>query len=151
MDFQEFITIAREIGCVRYPDMEKRHNRYSYYGCIGSSPEQTAWNNRHPEKAFFEESWRTGGEQGGSCWDDGTEDHHCPINGDIEPPMTDLDELLLKVAPNISFLVYRNLENKLLERDERCENEYYGNYTNYGIKRINIKKLYDYLVEHGVF
>ena len=150
MDFKEFFEIAKTFG-LDYPSMVapgKMGTRGFKYPTRG---EEQAWREEHSELAFFEESWRTGGEQGGSCWDDGTEDHHCPINGDIEPPMTDLDELLLKVAPNISFLVYRNLENKLLERDERCENEYYGNYTNYGIKRINIKKLYDYLVEHGVF
>ena len=148
MEFTEFFAIAKEFG-VTYPSMvapsrEKKGFKYPTRG------EEQAWREANPDLAFFEESWRIGGEQGGSCWDDGTEDHHCPITASPEPPMSDLDELLLKVAPNISFLVYRNLENKLLQRDERRESEYYGNWTEYGIKRINIKKLYDYLVEHGV-
>ena len=146
MNFDEFFEIAEGLG-LSYPDAPTTR---TYGGSYADEREkEKKWRKQNPHLAFLEVSWRYGGVSGGSCWDDG-KDHHYSMTGDPEPSFEDLDKLLLKVAPNISFLVYRNLENKLVERDERSENEYYGNYTEYGIKRINIGKLYTYLVEHHV-
>ena len=145
MDFKEFFDIARKVGGVEYPKEAYKGNRWGM-----TKAEVRAWENTHMSEAFFGETWTTGGMGGGSCWDDGTEDHHHAISGSIEPPLADLDALLLRVAPNISFLLYRNLENTLLRRGEYSENEYYGNYTEYAFKRIVLLELFDFLREHDV-
>ena len=37
--------------------------------------------------------------------------------------------------------------NSLVEHDSKTEYEYYGNQTNYALKRIDVEKLYNYMKE----
>ena len=139
MEYLDFFEIAKEVGSIEYPEPPGR--RYNY----GQDWQKKAKELMTPENAMFKETWRTGGMGGGSCWDDGEHDNHYALEGEAEPALADLDALLLKVCPNLSFLVYKNLENTLLERSTSSESEYYGNHTTYGHKFIMLKKLYDYL------
>jgi hypothetical protein len=90
--------------------------------------------------------WRTGGQSGGSCWDDGKDDPHYPVTGEKEPEFEQLDKLLAELCPGITFLQYKTLAADTMKYDERTENEYYGNYTNYGIKTIRLGDLYEKLL-----
>jgi hypothetical protein len=103
------------------------------------------------EDGFYCE-WRCGGVSGGSCWDTGEVDHHHPISGDQESEDVEkyLEEVLGELCPNLTFLQYKRLTRDLYERGERTDSEYYGNYTEYAFKWVELKKLYDRLVEMNV-
>lgn len=91
--------------------------------------------------------WTKGGEGGGSCWDDGTDDPHYPISAEKEPDFDCFDKVLLCIVPNISYLQHKVLTSAVLRIDEYTQNEYYGNYTVYGTKKVILKDLYDKLSE----
>lgn len=88
-------------------------------------------------------STMTGGTAGGNCWSDGG---HYGIDGEQED-WTSFDNLLTKFCPNISFLLYRKIVS-LFNSVDYTEREYYGNYTNYNVKYLKIKALWDILLEH---
>jgi len=91
--------------------------------------------------------WVTGGEQGGNCWDD--EFVSCGVGADIEPEFKQLDEILTAISPGITFLQYKSLMTKVVY-DTESENEYYGNYTAYGTKKISIDDVWKFLEEQGL-
>lgn len=93
--------------------------------------------------------WKTGGQGGGSCWDDGDATHYA-IDGDSEPEFDELDKVLTDVCPNITFLQYKKLCNEVVHNYEYTSNEYYGNYTNYSVKWIDVEELYNYLKKEGI-
>jgi hypothetical protein len=95
-----------------------------------------------PKKPSIYVQWRTGGYSGGSCW--GGTSERC--GGESEPPFEALDELLLKVAPKISFLQYKKIE-KLIKIHDYYEQGYYGNSYNYRRKYIVLEDLYNLLKE----
>jgi len=144
MNFADFYKLAEATGEVEYPEPNLSTRRGL------STDEYLKLKNSLsiPEKGFFEITWRTGGISGGSCWDEGDRDPHYHVSGDIEPRFTTLDAFLLKVCPNLSFIIYKKIDD-LFEIREYSEYEYYGNSTNYVSKSINIKGLYDILVEYN--
>lgn len=94
--------------------------------------------------------WSTGGIGGGSCWDDGTEPvRHYSTPGSKPEELFDLDTIIEKVKPDITLMQYKSLCNKLVEYDEYTENEYYGNSSNYAVKKCNLAKLYNEFVERN--
>ena len=91
--------------------------------------------------------WETGGVSGGSCWDHSDPQ---PYTSNKSPEeLTELDNILEKFKPDLSFIQYRKLTNELITVGDRCVNEYYGNYTNYANKQIDMEKLYNYMNERG--
>lgn len=99
-------------------------------------------------KLNLEVRWCSGGQSGGNCWDDDDSTHYYSIDGEPEEDFWELDSILERVCPAITYLQFRKLE-KLIEHDSEREDDYYGNYTNYSIKRLSIEKLWDFLVETG--
>jgi len=91
--------------------------------------------------------WMTGGAWGGNCWDDSDPSSYCP-EPDKEPELEHIDQILEKVAPTIGFIQYKTLMQKV-EYDTRTELEYYGNHTSYGIKKILIEDIWEFLQEKG--
>jgi hypothetical protein len=87
--------------------------------------------------------WCIGGMSGGNCWDDTTP---YPTSGDDEPEFLLLDKLLENVAPAITMLQYKAIK-RLIELTHNSEYEYYGNSTDYAIKTISLKSIYNNLVE----
>ena len=161
MNFDEFLALAKEVGGLQFPVSilggapsrpwgARHHNgRMSKMSKDEAELREQqwlaweAWENEHQDDLVFYESWCIGGVTGGSCWGD-TPD--TPVSGEVEPPFTGLDDLLLKVVPNLSFLLYRKLENELISRGEHDgSGDYYGNRTEYADKSIRIKDLYDFL------
>lgn len=100
---------------------------------------------------FVESRWVTGGVSGGSCWDTGDENPHYPLEGEPEPEFDAFDKIIEELAPNIGFVQYKRLCREVIERSSKQVNEYYGNHTTYGVKRFFLKKLYDELVDKGLY
>lgn len=99
-------------------------------------------------KKYFESSWVIGGFTGGNCWGD---EANISLGSEEEPKTWDLDDFLLKNCANISFLHYKNICDTLVNYTTDHDYEYYGNCTNYSIKRIYLTDLYEFLVKHGYF
>lgn len=97
---------------------------------------------------YYEVEWRTGGMGGGNCW--GGEPSYS-VDSDPVPELDLIDEFLEEICPNMSFFQYKKVMRDLVDHDSRIEYEYYGNSTNYGIKRIHYRALFDRLKEVGVF
>jgi len=90
--------------------------------------------------------WSIGGVTGGSCWGDSKLQPY--VSDDIEKEFISLDIILEELKPQISYIQYRNLYNKLtVFSDSTDGGDYYGNYTNYKTKTISLKGLFDYMSE----
>jgi hypothetical protein len=142
MNIDKFIEEVKEIGeiyCLNNPKNGWDDKFYSYCG-----------NKKiNLDKNYLYIYWRTGGEDGGSCWDDGTEDNHHPISADPEPEFKSLDKLLIKLCPNISYLQYKRIVSSVIKTGKYTQNEYYGNYTTYSYKAILLRDLFNILNEFG--
>ena len=111
------------------------------------------WKSGSKEQTFsadpmLKAEWVSGGTTGGSCWDDGDARHY---GREADPPeeLTSLDGILEAVCPMITFLEYRALTRELVKYDSRNSSGYYGNSTDYQMKIVHLRELYDYLVEKG--
>jgi len=93
--------------------------------------------------------WSTGGQSGGNCWDTDDDIRHYPESGEPEPEFEDLDNLLLEVAPQLSFLHYKKLM-RLFKINNYRDNDYYGNYTDYATKSIKIDDIWQFLIDHDL-
>jgi hypothetical protein len=89
--------------------------------------------------------WEVGGASGGNCW--GGEAHSYWNDNPEIPDFAALDNLLAEICPTITYLQFRKLE-KLIESDSYTESEYYGNYTEYSIRKLSFEKLWNFLVEN---
>lgn len=121
MNFDEFKALAIESGA-REPYVYRRDFGLCFYT-----------------------EWLCGGITGNSCW--GRDPR--PVEPDTpETSIKALDAFLLKVAPSINFLQYRNIENDILERDTYDTGcDYYGNYSEYSYLKVTVEGLYNKLVE----
>ena len=94
---------------------------------------------------FVHIKWRTGGDWGGSCWDEGDRTPN-PIDGEQEPDLNDLETIILAFDENISYVKYKQLMS-VVKYDTETNYEYYGNYTTYGTKEVVLRDLYNRMVE----
>jgi hypothetical protein len=108
------------------------------------------WVNRQRSTEPAEEieiHWCTGGQSGGSCWGG----QHYAVSGEPEPEFQELDEILEAVCPHITFLQYKRVCQEVIVFEENAQghggSDYYGNYRTYSSKTVNLRKLYDTLVE----
>jgi len=92
-----------------------------------------------------------GGASGGSCWG-GIASRYSTGREASEAEVPEFDQLLEEISPEISFLKYKNLMNSISwMTTEECDNDYYGNYTEYGYKYITCDQLFNDLVSAGIF
>jgi hypothetical protein len=99
-------------------------------------------------KGELEVRWRVDGEEGGWYDFDPEKDEMRDIYPDPEPDFEDLDKILEKLCPNITQLQAKALEKDVVEQGEHdVDFEYYGNWSRYAFKKVDLKKLYEYLVE----
>lgn len=91
------------------------------------------------------DQWVVGGQSGGSCWDEG-ESSYSSIDTEDEPDQKILDAILDDAFADLTFREYRILQKAEVMRYEReSQNEYYGNYTEYRVRTLDLRKLYDTL------
>lgn len=98
-----------------------------------------------PEKdGKIREKWSTGGMSGGSCWGDEPEYFSCD---EKEPEFLYLDSIIEYYYPKVGFIQYKRLIQELVKYSSDREYCYYGNYDDYSIKEVDLKKLYFKLQE----
>ena len=105
-------------------------------------------NDKSPRYIYSEEC--IGGKRGGSCWG-GTPSAYINADGASSARRNfdaSLDNVIEAVAPNITYIQYRQIVNSLLIQKEHTESEYYGNYSSYIVYLIDAEKLYDKLREY---
>jgi len=89
----------------------------------------------------LERTWRIGGMEGGDCWGNNPDS---PISAEIEPHENALDEIVTEVFPECTFLQYKRLlKEGIFEYSTDSRWEYYGNYTEYQKRKLNLKVLYE--------
>jgi len=88
------------------------------------------------------ESWSLGGSWS-DCW--GNQGTVSP--GSRPDGMAELDTLLEKVAPNISFLQYKRITNECVSINDFSEGDYYGGSVYYNQYVLDIKNLFYILKE----
>lgn len=93
------------------------------------------------QDGFIIQKHEEGGAQGGNCWGDSARHYSNKRNAE---PFAPLDIILKETKPTISYLDYKEIE-KLIIEDSMTDREYYGNYTEYTLFKIDIEKLYDKL------
>lgn len=134
-NLQEFIEIIKNKYKNNYPSVffDKKFVGHPYCGQY--------------EKCdpYLQIKWETGGVSGGSCWE--TSNPLPYTTNNVEPDFEMLDDILLEYVPKLSFLQYKQL-NKYIKTDSETEYEYYGNCTKYGIKRILLKDLYQFICDN---
>lgn len=82
-----------------------------------------------------------GGASGGDCW--GSESHSW--YADATPPDIQVDAILEVVYPNMTILQYHKLQALTTIRSRTSGGDYYGNYTKYAVRHLNILDLYHFL------
>lgn len=93
--------------------------------------------------------WSSGGYSGGSCWGGNAERY----TSDEKEPDLPIDDILEKIAPEITFLKFRKLNKEIdyyMSSLEYTQDDYYGNSTDYKVKFILISSLYNIFVEEGI-
>lgn len=130
MDYQEFKEKVYQItGTKHIPVFNKKTRKYDEI-----------------EIEELVKKWVIGGEHGGSCW--GREPR--PVTAEPEPEFEQLDAILEGICPHISFLQYKRICTECIETDTDSETEYYGNWTEYAIKKVKLSKLFDVLKEKNI-
>lgn len=97
------------------------------------------------EKGFLKsQRWSNGGTWG-NCWGNtGT------IDADDPKEFEELDNLLEKICPNISFLQYKKLCAACVTCESDYENDFYGGRENFSYWVCDLNKMYDMLKEMEV-
>ena len=88
--------------------------------------------------------WSTGGMSGGG-WRD-TDAATAFVSDDPPEELTQFDSILEIFCPDISFLKYKNIQNKCVTTGSHRSNDYYGNHTNYITKECKLFDLYTELL-----
>jgi len=102
------------------------------------------------ESGVLQMKWQTGGVSGGSCWDTGEDDPHYSYSSDHNPQgFSSLDQLIIELVPDFPLSKYQSIIG-LVQEDFDTEYEYYGNHTDYAIKRIDLSKLLDFLEKENL-
>lgn len=90
------------------------------------------------------EEWSLGGTWGNYLGHRGT------IEADERPEFNELDKILEHIAPNITFLQYKNLLKNHVKIIETERNDYYGGWETLAHYEANIKEIYDWLKENNL-
>ena len=97
---------------------------------------------RVTEPVLLDEKVETGGVSGGSCWGGNP---HSYSTGKSFGEQSALDTFLEEFFPDVSFLRYRKLRREVVSEEDHCDREYYGNYTDYRLRIIDVDKLLEML------
>ena len=133
MEFKDFEELVKSLVTVR------DHHINGMYGSEERDKADSFISSNH---------WVTGGASGGSCWDTEDDAGATPYDGDEPEDLTDIDNILAVTHPDIPYMKYKQLYNKLnIQRKTFSENEYYGNYTDYAYEYLYVKDMYEAMKE----
>jgi len=90
------------------------------------------------------EEWSKGGTWGNYLGESGT------ISGDEQPDFKELDEILTKLCPNLSFLKYKYIMANFVEIKETSESDYYGGREYLAHYEGRINEILDYLKQNNL-
>ena len=96
-------------------------------------------------KSITSDRWCLGGTSG-SCWDD----QKRPVSASAERDFVELDEVLEKILPGLTFMQYKKIYRECVTRHEYNEGDYYGGSIGYAEWHCNVEDLFNYLVELGL-
>ncbi len=91
--------------------------------------------------------YNCGGMTGGSCWNDEPPHEYLARENEIPDFSELLSKVIKKILPNIKKCELEKIENDLSHTFEYTDYEYYGNSSNYVVTYVNMKDLYNYLIE----
>jgi len=90
--------------------------------------------------------WCLGG-TAGSCWSDSLS----TLTPEPQPEdFKEFDELIEKVCPNISFMQYKKIKREIVSIKESSYGDYYGGVEYSAHYEMDLKKLYNLLIEMGL-
>ena len=94
----------------------------------------------------------TDGSTGGNCWNDNESVgyHTGRVFEGIKHLESEIDRIVVEIAPNISFMEYKTMMTELRERVHQKNfhyNEYYGNYSAGFVVSLKTEYLYQYLIK----
>lgn len=137
--FEDFVTRCKRVNAQGGMDGDLQESYYPNTGYYNRRQSQIT------DKPRLYVEWSTGGISGGSCWDTSNPEPY--TSNDPPKDLGILDAILENMCPTISFLQYKVLYNTLVKYDTYSVGEYYGNSTDYANKQIDLRALFDYLVE----
>jgi hypothetical protein len=91
---------------------------------------------------YIAQTWCSGGQSGGSCWDEGKPNYYARESDDPPAEWQVLENLIDGLFPNLSYRDYKTVIRPLIRPFSYSENEYYGNYTNYSGYLVSLKDLH---------
>lgn len=71
------------------------------------------------------------------------------ISPDETPEFVELDNILLKVCPNLPILMYKKIYRDWVEVKEESENDYYGGTEHKAYYEADMRSIYIYLIENN--
>lgn len=89
-------------------------------------------------------TWCSGGDWA-DCWGN---HGSCETEDPVE--FTELDNLLERICPNLTFLQYKKIERECVEVDTDFNSDYYGGCQQDSYYKCDLKKLYETLMEMGL-
>ncbi len=98
-------------------------------------------------REFYSVKWEVGGSTGGNCWNGQSKRYSVSTP---EPDFEIFDQVLELFCPNLTFLQYKKLTRVVLLKDTELDREWYGNYTEYGVKKVYLDDLHKYLEKEGL-
>ena len=144
MDFQDFETLFNKYG-KELPSGCRNATNSNRFGLIKNKPVGPK-----PTLYIYAEV-ETGGASGGGWRDEDDASDYSTNNNIDDTGCQDLDSLFGEICPDITFLKYKNLLKRIgWNKDSYSVNEYYGNHTDYDVKFISAKELYDVLNVEGI-
>lgn len=96
------------------------------------------------DKKLRSDKWCMGGTYG-NCWND----HLSPVSPEEPLEFEELDDLLEKIAPNVTFLHYKKIRSQCVKTEESYDHDYYGGGCSYMNWVCDLEKLYKLLENHG--
>jgi hypothetical protein len=118
MKYEDFISECRKLAPHQFETTGiDSHQRYSYR----KNERQRIFGEDHANfkdiEYMLSVEWEVGGMHGGNCWDNRSPSAYISSN----PPedLTELDNILEKFRPTLTFLQYRKLTNELVEKESR--------------------------------
>lgn len=97
----------------------------------------------HDDGKLYSMSWCTGG-----CWND-CYGGSSPVSPEEPYNFDELDELLEKIAPGLTFLQYKRIQRDCVATHNQSESDYYGGVVHRCQWVCDLEKLYNVLNEYG--